>query len=508
MPADSIFTVRGYAIIDDRENLSATLALTSSKAFDFLAKLLLGRFEFPEFVVGAIQQIPLPQLSVEASRKLDRLVRQAWKSRRDLDSTREMSHAFLLPAVLSEKVTGLDRRALEQELKSIEAEIDEMAFGLYGIGPEDRTVIEVTSNRVLSSKNSEQTEADFLEGSDAAEDEDMNVGAKETLDSWLVGVVFGRFDARLATGQRSVPSDPDPFDPLPSRSLGMWPEGEISDCLADIMVDDKGRNDDLAACIQSVATRLGVEVSDNIRPWLAKEFFPLHIKMYSKSRRKAPIYWQLATPSANYSAWLYIHAFTKDTLFRVQHDYVAPKLAHESRLLESLRDELGDRGAASKRKALAAQEAFVEELRTFLEEVKRVAPIWNPNLDDGVIINFAPLWRLVPQHKAWQKELKATLDALCEGKYDWSHLAMRLWPERVVPKCVDDRSLAIAHGLELIFWEEDAAGVWKQRETPISPVEKVVANRSSEAVKAALKSLMEAPDLNGPGKRGRKSARA
>ena len=39
-------------------------------------------------------------------------------------------------------------------------------------------------------------------------------------------------------------------------------------------------------------------------------------------------------------------------------------------------------------------------------EVERVAPLWKPNLDDGVIINFAQLWRLVPQNKCWQKELK------------------------------------------------------------------------------------------------------
>ena len=63
-------------------------------------------------------------------------------------------------------------------------------------------------------------------------------------------------------------------------------------------------------------------------------------------------------------------------------------------------------------RTLAAQEAFVEELRAFLDEVKRVAPLWKPNLDDGVVINFAPLWRLVPQHKPWQKELKSTWDAL------------------------------------------------------------------------------------------------
>ena len=41
-----------------------------------------------------------------------------------------------------------------------------------------------------------------------------------------------------------------------------------------------------------------------------------------------------------------------------------------------------------------------------LDEVKRVAPLWNPMLDDGVVLTMAPLWRLVPYHKPWQKELK------------------------------------------------------------------------------------------------------
>ncbi len=152
--------------------------------------------------------------------------------------------------------------------------------------------------------------------------------------------------------------------------------------------------------------------------------------------------------------------------------------------------------------------AFVRNPVGSLEEVKRVAPLWDPNLDDGVIINFAPLWRLVPQHKAWQRELKATWEALCEGKYDWSHLAMRLWPERVVPKCAGDRSLAIAHGLEFAFWEADAAGIWKERETLIWPIEELVAKRSSAAIKAALKSLTDAPDPAGTAKRGRKSKAA
>jgi hypothetical protein len=82
-----------------------------------------------------------------------------------------------------------------------------------------------------------------------------------------------------------------------------------------------------------------------------------------------------------------------------------------------------------------------------------------------VIINFAPLWRLVPHHRAWQRECKACWDKLVEGHYDWSQLAMHLWPERVVPKCADDRSLAIAHGLEDRLWVEDLGGRWRPRQS-------------------------------------------
>ena len=70
---------------------------------------------------------------------------------------------------------------------------------------------------------------------------------------------------------------------------------------------------------------------------------------------------------------------------------------------------------------------------------------------------------------------------------------MHLWPERVVPKCATDRSLAIAHGLEDVFWVEDADGKWTAREIPTRSVDELVLERTSPAVKAALKSLLEAP---------------
>ena len=113
------------------------------------------------------------------------------------------------------------------------------------------------------------------------------VAPLDTMLSWLVGVVFGRFDERLATGERSVPPESEPFDPLPSRSPGMWPENEPRFIhLPDIMVDDSGHDDDIGTRVANAASKIGLADSEDLRHWLAREFFPLHIKMYSREPPK------------------------------------------------------------------------------------------------------------------------------------------------------------------------------------------------------------------------------
>jgi len=312
--------------------------------------------------------------------------------------------------------------------------------------------------------------------------------------SWAIGVVFGRFNSVPDRAPRPG-AFASPRESLEVRGGAGPPK---------VLVDDFGHSDDIVAQLNIVLPELD---SQELRRWVRAEFWDLHLAMYSRSRRTAPIYWQLSTASGRYSVWLYIHGFSRDTLFRVQNDYAAPKLRHEERRLDLLRSELGDRATAAHRDELSPQESFVEELRTFVEDLKRVAPLWNPNLDDGVIINFAPLWRLAPQNKSWQKELKSTWQALCDGKYDWAHLAMHLWPERVVPRCAEDRSLAVAHGLEDVFWVQGEDGKWTLRNTPTRTFEELVRERTSPAVKAALKSLLEAPVAIGNGGRGQRGGR-
>ena len=102
--------------------------------------------------------------------------------------------------------------------------------------------------------------------------------------------------------------------------------------------------------------------------------------------------------------------------------------------------------------------------------------------------------------------LKAKWDELAAGKYDWAHVAMHLWPERVVPKCATDRSLAIAHGLEEVFWKEGDNGDWVSQSSPMRSIEELVHERTSAAVKAALKELSEASAPNGAKTRARRSS--
>lgn len=545
VPEGCVFSVAGKMGFVSEINLPAFFALSNSTIFAFLVRVQSDAVRI-QFQGGLIQGVPIPPLAGDRRKVLGQLGEKAWQLCRTTDTCTETSHAFLLPALVQVSGETLEVRteqwrehlkSISLEIARIQAQIDDECFALYSISDSDRDLIvrmmERESARVEGAEESDGA------GSEEGTDEvgglrDAADGADEVVDglsdaadgdalatqlvSWAVGVSVGRFAVRPDKARQ-----PGPFERLQPRCPGM-PHSDVAsgkETTVAFIVDDLGDDRDIVAAIRRVfAATFGTEgeeffsgVADlldddgDLRRWLAKKFFPLHIKMYSRSRRKAPVYWQLATPSASYSVWLYIHALSKDTLFRVQNDYVAPKLAHEERRFESLSNELRDGATAAQRKQLAAQEAVVEELRAFLAEVKRVAPLWNPNLDDGVIINFAPLWRLVPQNKSWQKELKSTWDALCEGKYDWAHLAMHLWPERVVPKCAKDRSLAIAHGLEDVFWIEGTDGKWPPRKAPTQSVDELVKERTSTAVKSSLKSLLEAPTANGTATKPKKTPR-
>ncbi|MBY3465672.1 hypothetical protein HFN80_16905 [Rhizobium laguerreae] len=503
LPRDSIIGNKGPCIFvpgDDEVRLLALCGVLNSDAFRYLVALQVARVELAQsFEVGLIQKAPLPTFDRVVEERLAEIVAKLVAASRELDTYNETSHFFVLPRALKERIAEPPLIG-ESSFREMMREIEDLVGTAYGFDLDTRKEI------------SDWSTARLAPVSDDGDDQ-LDVSADDRLHilSWAVGVAFGRFDERIADETRPLPSVPGPFEPLQPISSGMHPGFQASTSpLSGILVDDQGHPDDLPEKVHAILESLGVDDSDAlslvaIRKWLASVYGPGHLKMYSGSRRKAPIWWQLSTASSTYSIWLSWTNLTKDTLFRMTGEYLDPKLRRERSSLDDIKHELDSNPSAELQTQFDSQTKLVDELESMAEEARRVAPLWAPHLDDGVIINFAPLWRLVPQNAEWQRELEATWKGLIEGEFDWAHLAMHLWPKRVVSKCAADRSFAIAHDLVDIFWIEDD-GRWESRNVSQTDIDDLIATRSSTAINDALKQFMEAPEPL-TAKRSRKAKR-
>jgi hypothetical protein len=523
LPAGSIFADTGpgaFAVGDRPHDLLIYLAILNSKVFRYFVHLFVG---FGSYEVGVIQSIPIPGASLATQDALSRLGRSGWSLRRAWDSIREISHSFVAPGLLQvdgrsfeDRLTAWAARVADAdaEFEGVLSEIDELCFALYGISEEDRRAI-VEGFGVTDEGVNDEGDADGEVEEEATEIVELDTsGLAAGLVSWAIGVGVGRFDVRLVTRERSLPEESEPFDPLRKCSPGMLsgddglpltvPPESYPVEVAPVLVDDPGHPLDITARVRSVFDTVFVEDADTwwadvgvalgakggeVSAWLNKGFFEHHLKGYSKARRKAPILWPIGTRSGSYLIWLYAHQVSADSLFQVLNDVVVPKALVEERKLTQLRQDAGLNPTASQRKAIDKQERFVGELRELREELDAVAPLWAPYLNDGIVIVLAPLWRLFAHHRAWSNELKKHWNALARGDYDWAQLAMHLWPERVVPKCVEDRSLAIAHGLDDVFWvrNPNSNDKWQPREISATHIELLVAQRHNPATSAALR---------------------
>lgn len=314
-------------------------------------------------------------------------------------------------------------------------------------------------------------------------DEDLCEIAAGTL-SYLLGVVFGRWDVRQAVDTSRRPILPDPFAALPSCSPGMltgndgFPIDEapsaypIEIARNGILVDDTGLTgtrphpSDLVSRIKEVIALIwgndadGIEQEacqilgiSNVRDFFRTplHFFDFHRSRYRKSRRVAPIYWPLSTVSGSYTVWVYYHRLNDQTLYTIDNHYLEPKIDEVQRALVRIEERLPDASgtdATGLRNELHKLLDFLGELKDMKQELLRVAALpYKPDLSDGVIINASPLYKLF-RHNDWAKACEDCWKKLEKGDYDWSHMAFNIRADQVRERCKKDRSLAIAHGLE------------------------------------------------------------
>lgn len=497
LPTGCVFADKGptaFVASNEPDELLILLAVMNSELFEHLIKLQLGAATAAarSYEIGIIQRTPIPPLTDEWSRlALAGLAREAHDLQRDRDRTDETTHAFGLPGLVQQRaVPSLDAAsqaldAAEQSrlarLAVIQAEIDEVVLGLYGLTIDD-----------LRPPRSDEVGSTLGEGGEEVggqDTEDEEPGLPETLPrraadllQWCVGVALGRWDVRMALDPPLLPALAGPFDPLPRCAPGalvgvdglppatvdaIAPEAwlrarqtvldlpaidnsqlPIANCQFPlpfpedgILVDDPTHPSDIVSRVRQVLRLLWGERADaveqeacealgvrDLRSWFRdprQGFFAYHIKRYSKSRRKAPIYWLLQSEKRNYAIWLYCHRLHKHSLYVAGRDYADSKMRLEETRLAELREGLDALAGSAKRqreREIDRQEKLVAEVTAFRNTLDQIA-LRNlpPDLNDGVLLSVAPLHPLMP----W-KEAERMWDALVKGEYGWSTMGQQM----------------------------------------------------------------------------------
>jgi hypothetical protein len=180
-------------------------------------------------------------------------------------------------------------------------------------------------------------------------------------------------------------------------------------------------------------------------------FFGDHLKRYSKSKRTAPIYWPLSTESGGFTLWLYYPRFGVAMLNACVNRLRESELAlsrEETRLLRAPAGRAPDRSESTRLDHIESERRERAKLREALADL--IHGGFTPHLDDGAIVNAAPLARWF-RHREWREDAAKLYRAVERREHDWSHLALWLRRDKVLARCRKERDLAIAHGREDLY---------------------------------------------------------
>jgi hypothetical protein len=159
--------------------------------------------------------------------------------------------------------------------------------------------------------------------------------------------------------------------------------------------------------------------------WLERDFFARHVSQF----RKRPIAWHIRSEQGTFQAIVYYHKFNRDRLHSLRAKYVQDMLEGLERRLAVVLAAGGDSpAAAAERAELEEQIADVrqldERLRELLEGERREYRIWapwkepgeqprgwDPDINDGVRVNIAPVQRagLLAAPVLTEKDLRSLL---------------------------------------------------------------------------------------------------
>jgi len=484
IPGNCIPSVSRYMAFPAHGRQAEALGVCASRIASAFMRFYGEKFAFPNFLVDNVKILPWPEVNDKAKMFLANLITTEVDKRRRAYQNFEPFHEFLVPAKVKDLCAGGGALGFDP-VSLLGEEGERLIAAAYGLDERQTRIVERDLREALGYRRA--AARGIEEGGDEPEDDDgdffldMSSKAQEVAHlSYVVGCAFGRWDIRHATAEALTTTLSDPFAPMPVCPPGMLqgPEGlpaEIADiphtyplsiAWSGVLGGDSDQTGNISeqaragmraiwggradAVEEEACSILGVR---SLEEYFASptKFFADHLGCYTKSSRAAPIYWPISTASGKYTLWLYYPRLSSQTLHTALVDFVDPKLVTVTKSISSLRDK-GQDGSDEQSSIFSELQDLQLELLEFRERLKELAVTYFPDINDGVLINAAPLWSLF-KHKPWQKQAHDAWTRLEQGEYDWAHQAMRYWPGRVREKCVNDKSLAIAHGCENLYIE-------------------------------------------------------
>lgn len=458
---ESFFTVEGLAMPNIPEN-SAFAGLSYINSI--LAQYGINLYTAQHKHVGYMNLLPMPDYATRQS-DIERIVnaiidiKRKWFS---LDETNLEYHGLIAQMELKGGIeAGLDKMQVQltddyARYVEVVKENDDLWMDLADInrGSEFR--------QTLNDYKARRPYEELLSIDGACNQNliDKKTMAQEIVME-LVGMAFGRWNTAYAKGEKAIPAFGDVFDALPFMPVVSQGEEPCPTQLAvpsdGIMTNEEESPLCLASHVREVMIWLWGDRADDIEYELCQligckslqaylssptGFFDYHFKRYTKSRRKAPIYRLLASEDGTVDYWIYYPKLSKNTL---------PQLIIQLREKgEQLRTRLNAALAAHDKTQETQVRAEQEQVEGMMEKLNRIIEAgYVPNHDDGVPVTAAPLQHLAAS-RLWRTECEKNMELLAKGDYDWSHLAMSMYPARVAQKAKKDWCMALTHGLEHI----------------------------------------------------------
>ena len=458
---DMLFTVEGYAFSNINESNSLAL---NSLLDSILGQYALNLYTGQHKQTGNVNLLPMPDYATRQS-YIERIVnaiidiKRKWFS---LDETNLEYHGLIAQMDLKDGIeAGLDK--VQEQLTADYAQYTKLVKENDDLWMDLADIDRGSDFRQTLNDYKARRPYEELLSIDGASN--LNVIDKKTMAQEmvmeLVGMAFGRWDTAFAKGEKAIPAFGDVFDALPF--MPVVSQGE-EPCPAQLAVPSDGimtNEEESPLCLASHVREMmiwlwGDRADDmeyelcqligckSLQAYLSSPtgFFDYHFKRYTKSRRKAPIYWLLASEDGTVDYWVYYPKLSKNTL---------PQLIIQLREKgEQLRTRLNAALAAHDKTQETQVRAEQEQVEGMMEKLNRIIEAgYVPNHDDGVPVTAAPLQHLVAS-RLWRAECEKNMELLAKGDYDWSHLAMSMYPARVAQKAKKDWCMALTHGLEHI----------------------------------------------------------